>query len=172
MRSATQTAHLAFIGLSLVFFTACAPTVPTGTSFKPLAPPDAQDTLVYIYRQDSLRGVDGVEIKLDGEKLGRLLNGEYLAFLVDPGHHELKARMKWFQVVPRSWNSLDFSSRPGETVYLRVWAAYDTQAGRDARSADPTASSDSPGDVGLFLGIQKPKVAMEELKSTRRAAGH
>ena len=171
MRLKIQTA-LFLIGLSFVSLTACAPTAPQGAFFKALAPPDAKDTLIYIYREDSLRGIDGVDIELDGENLGRLLNGEYLAFLVDAGPHELKARMKWFQLVPRSWNSLDFTTRPGETVYVRIWAAYDTPTGRNARSGDPTASSTDQGEVGLFMGIQKPKRAMEELEKTRRAAGH
>lgn len=172
MRSKIELAHFALLALVLLLLAGCAPTVPKGAYFKPLAPPDSQDTLIYVFRDDSLRGIGGVDIELDGEKLGNLLNGEYLAFLVDPGKHELKARMKWMQVIPRSWNSLDFNSRPGETVYLRVWAAYHEAAGRSSSYSDPTAHSENSGEVGLFLGIQKPSLALEELKSTRRAAGH
>ena len=173
MRHETHLAHFILVSLSLLLLTACAPTVPKGASFKPLAPPDSKDTLIYVFRDDSLRGIGAVDIELDGEKLGNLLNGEYLAFLVDPGQHSLKARMKWLQIIPRSWNSLDFNTRAGETVYLRVWAAYQSTPGRSASYADPTAtSSDQDGEVGLFLGIQKPALAREELKSSRRAAGH
>lgn len=171
MRHLTASALLALIILSLLH-SGCAPTAPTGASFKPLAAPDSQDTLIYIYRDDSLRGVDGVDIELDGEKLGRLLNGEFLAFLVNPGQHELKARMKWLQVIPRSWNSLDFTSRAGQTLYLRVWAAYETTPTRGTEAANPASSAGGNGQVGLFLGIQKPDMGLQELKATRRAAGH
>ena len=171
MRHSTASALLALIILSLLHF-GCAPTAPSGASFKPLSPPDSHDTLVYISRDDSLRGIDGVDIDLDGEKLGRLLNGEYLAFLVDPGQHELKARMKWLQVIPRSWNSLDFTSRAGQTLYLRVWAAYETAPTRGTEAANPASPSRENGQVGLFLGIQKPEMGLKELKATRRAAGH
>ena len=172
MRHKTQLARLVLVSLSLLLLTACAPTVPKGAFFKPLAPPDSKDTLIYIFRDDSLRGIGGVDIELDGEKLGGLLNGEYLAFLVDPGKHELKARLKWLQIIPRSWNSIDFNTRAGETVYLRVWAAYPSATSRSASYGDPTASSTDPGEVGLFLGIQKPALALEELEKSRRAAGH
>ena len=172
MRHERQLAHLVLVSLSLLLLTGCAPTLPKGASFKPLAPPDSKDTLIYIFRDDSLRGIGGVDLDLDGEKLGNLLNGEYLAFLVDPGKHELKARMKWLQIIPRSWNSLDFNTRAGETVYLRVWAAYQATAGGSASYADPTATSAGQGEVGLFIGIQKPALAREELKNSRRAVGH
>ena len=170
MRHLSISALLALFVLSLLN-PGCAPTNPTGASFKALAPPDSQDTLIYVYRDDSLRGVDGVDIELDGEKLGRLLNGEYLAFLVDPGQHELKARMKWLQVIPRSWNSLDFTSRAGQTLYLRVWAAYEATPSRGIEAANPASPSGQNGQVGLFMGIQKPDIGRKELKTTRRAAG-
>lgn len=161
---------LLLIGVTHLQF-ACAPTVPRGAFFTPLAPPGANDTLVYVYRQDSLRGVDGVEIELDGEKLGRLLNGEYLAFLIDPGSHEIRARMQWFQFIPRSWNALGFTSRAGQTLYIRVWAAYHSQPVRPA-AMDTRGPSSGGGKVGIFLGIQKPELAEQELKTTRSNPGH
>ncbi|MFL2935083.1 MAG: hypothetical protein ACJZ7Z_00005, partial [Myxococcota bacterium] len=84
MRHETHLAHFILVSLSLLLLTACAPTVPKGASFKPLAPPDSKDTLIYVFRDDSLRGIGGVDIERDGEKRGNLLNGESLAFLVDP----------------------------------------------------------------------------------------
>ena len=161
---------LLLVGLASLLL-ACAPTVPTGSLFTRLAPPDPDDTLVYVYRQDSLRGVDGVDIELDGENLGRLLNGEYLAFLIDPGRHEIRARLKWLQTIPRSWNSLDFMSRPGQTLYVRVWAAYQHEPG-PMPGRTTLAPSNEKAKVGLFLGLQKPELAKQELESTRRNPGH
>lgn len=153
------------------FLLACAPTVPRGALFKPMSPPGANDTLVYVYRQDSLRGIDGVQVELDGEKLGRLLNGEYLAFLLDPGSHEIRARMDWFQIIPRSWNALGFTSQPGQTLYIRVWAAYE-QAPTPNPGLNTKGPSSDGAKVGLFLALEKPEVAREEIKSTRSNPNH
>ena len=150
---------------------ACAPTVPSGASFTPLAPPGPGDTLVYVYRQDSLRGVDGVEITLDGEKLGQLLNGEYLAFLIDPGQHSMKARMLWFQLIPRSWNSLDFTARPGQTLYLQIRAAYHQDSTHPAGRASPELSTKGT-QVGLFMKVQRPDLAKADLLTMRRSPNH
>ena len=154
-----------------VFLLGCAPTVPQGAAFKPLAAPDAADTLVYVYRQDSLRGLSAVDLELDGENLGPLLNGEYLAFLLDPGSHELRARMKWLQMIPRSWNTLEFKSRPGQTIYLRVWGAYEKGSKPIPTGLNIAQPSNENAKVGLFLGIQKPEIAETELKTMRRATG-
>jgi hypothetical protein len=166
-----RTILLASFFLSGLFLFGCAPTVPQGALFKPLAAPDAQDTLVYVYRQDSLRGVGAVDLELDGENLGRLMNGEYLAFLLHPGHHEMRARMKWLQIIPRSWNELAFKSVPGQTLYIRVWGAYERGATPIPKGSDVPSSARGDAKVGLFMGVQQPPLAQGELKSMRRAAG-
>ena len=128
------------------------------------------DTLVYIYRSDSLRGVGVADIRIDAQNLGELKSGEYLSFLLAPGRHELAARLRWLQLIPRSWNRIDFLARPGQTVYLKIWAGYDT---RVQPAAELRAASGAPTntEVGLFLAETDPAVALAELPAMRRSDG-
>jgi len=149
---------------------ACVSAPPDGPRFTPATEPDPGDTLVYIYRSDPLRGVRAADIRIDSQDLGELKSGEYLSFLLTPGQHELGARLRWLQLIPRSWNRLGFLSKPGQTLYLKIWAGYDQ---RVQPATELRAASGAPAntEVGLFLAERDPAVALAELPAMRRSDG-
>ena len=149
---------------------ACVSAPPDGLPFTPATEPDPGDTLVYIYRSDPLRGVRAADIRIDSQDLGELKSGEYLSFLLAPGQHELGARLRWLQLIPRSWNRLGFLSKPGQTLYLKIWAGYDQ---RVQPATELRAASGAPAntEVGLFLAERDPTVALAELPAMRRSDG-
>jgi hypothetical protein len=141
---------------------------PGGPRFEPLIEPGPADTLVYVWRHDSLRGVERVDLRLDDEKLGRVKNGEFLAFLLDPGQHELRVRLRWLDLIPRSWNGLSFEAKPGQTLFLRIWAQYqETPHLSDPGSAPGRPESEAK--VVIFVAPWPAEDAMAELQRTRRA---
>lgn len=146
----------------------CATGRPSGPAFERLAPPDASSTLVYIYRLDSLRGVDGAKIKLDGDRLVALRNGEYVAVVLDPGEHELDASLLWLGVIARSWNSLDLTARGGETLYVKLWAAIGGVAIPPGAAELPGQAARS-GDVGLYMSRVSASEAQLDLRTMRLA---
>jgi len=149
---------------------ACTTDRPNGPPFVALTDPDPNDTLTYIYRADSLKGIGAADLRLDGEKLGKMKSGEFLAFLLDPGPHELRMRLRWLNLIPRSWTRLEFEARPGQTLFLRTWAAYDEMPGMGDLNAPGRA--DGNATVVLFSGPWPRAEAMDELSTTRRARGH
>lgn len=156
--------------LWLMGFSACASGKPTGPLFSALTEPGPADTLVYIYRADALWGIDAVELRLNGEKLGKMKNGEFLAFMIDPGEHEIRVRLRWLGVIPRSWNRLAFEALPGQTLYLRIWAQYRERATGPTASQTP-GRSDGNADLALFMAPWNAEDATRELAKTRRAPG-
>jgi hypothetical protein len=147
----------------------CAGT-PDGPSFAPLIEPRPDDAMVYVWRKDSLGGIGSVDLRLNGEKLGMMRNGEFLAFLLDPGEHTLRARLRWLELIPRSWNGVDFEAKPGQTLFLRVWAQY-----QETPSVAPTGTApgrpEGKAKVAIFMAPWAPDDAMLELEKTRRAPG-
>jgi len=149
---------------------ACVSAPPGGPLFVPATAPDPDDTLVYIYRADPLRGIRAVDLRLDTQDLGELQNGEYLSFLLAPGHHELAARLRWLRIIPRSWNRIAFVAQPGQTVYLVLWADYDRNL---QPSSELRAASGAPAntEVGLYLAERDEGIALPQLSSMRRTEG-
>jgi len=145
----------------------CAGGRPKGPVFEPLAPPDAASTLVYIYRLDTLRGADGARIKLDGERIATLRNGEYVAFVVDPGEHEVRASLLWLGFLTRSWNGLKLKADGGETLFVRVWAATEELAAPPADAQIP-GRAEQRGTAGLFMRLVDRTDAELELRAMRR----
>jgi hypothetical protein len=162
----------AILAISLIGLTAmqlaCATGRPGGPVFERLAPPDSSSTLVYIYRQDTQRGVDGSRLKLDGDRLVDLRNGEYVAVVLDPGEHVLSASLFWFGLIARSWNSLAFTAQGGETLYIKLWAATSEIAAPPGANELP-GRSDRRADVGLYMSRVSADDAQVELRVTRRA---
>jgi hypothetical protein len=159
------------MGFLLSLGIGCAGGRPTGPVFEPLAPPDATATLLYVYRLDALRGVGGARVKLDDEKVGALRNGEYTAFVVDPGTHELRASVLWLGLIARSWNGLGLKTRGGETVYVRLRVA--TEASPEPpNAAEIPGRNDDRGGPALYLKIVPRQEALLELRAMRRAPQH
>ena len=146
----------------------CAGGKPKGPVFEPLAPPDAASSLIYVYRLDALRGTGGGPVKIDGERFATLRNGEYVAIVVDPGRHEFRAALLWLGLIARSWNSLVVEARPGETHFVKLWAATAPIPGAPPAAAVP-GQSDVKADVGLFMGLVDRTQAELELRAMRRA---
>jgi len=147
--------------------TGCA-SRPSGPVWEPLAPPDADSTLLYLYRFDALRGVGGARVKLDGEKLATLANRQYVALVLEPGEHRLGASLLWLGFLARSWTDAKLRVKGSETVYVRIRAA--TDALPDVpEDAEIPGRSDERAAVGLFIERVDPAEARLELRTTRRA---
>ena len=160
-------ASIALLGLVL---SGCTTTGPGGAPFVPATEPGPGEALVYIYRAEPLRGVPAVDLKLGAQDLGELHKGEYLSLLLSPGRHVLEARLKWLGIIPRSWNSVAFTAQPGQTLYLRVKSAYQTDDESSAGLRESTGGEPT-GSVAIFLAEQKPDLAALELPAMRRVAG-
>ena len=150
--------------------TGCRMSGPDGPLFVAATQPGPGDTLVYVYRKDPLRGVPVADIKLDAEDMGELGNGEYLAFLVDPGQHALAARLWWMGVIPRSWNRIEFTAKPGQTVYLAVWAGYNPADG-PAEELRASSGAEPATEVAVYLAQRGIDDAGRDLPEMRRTSG-
>ena len=166
-RQRVARASIALLGLTLF---GCTTTGPGGALFVPATEPGPGEALVYIYRTEPLRGVPAVDLKLGAQDLGELHKGEYLSLLLSPGRHVLEARLKWLGIIPRSWNSVAFTAQPGQTLYLRVKSAYQTDDESSAGLRESTGGEPT-GSVAIFLAEQKPDLAALELPAMRRVAG-
>lgn len=153
---------------SIVLQLACATGRPSGPAFERLAPPDSSSALVYIYRQDEQRGVDGAKVRLDGDFLVMLRNGEYIAVVVEPGPHEIGASLLWMGMLARSWNQLEIVPRGGETLYVKLWAATGPPPG-PAGAPELPGRSDRQAEVGLYMTKRAPADAQLELRTMRQA---
>ena len=162
--------RIASVGLAIALAClalGCTTDKPKGPPFARLADPDVGSTLIYIYRLDALRGMGIANVQLNGDGLVDLKNTEYVSFLLDPGEYDLRARLRWLGIVPRSWNGIEFKARGGETLYLRIWAAY--QEVPDVGPKMDPARSDTKPEVGLHLALIPPEEAKVELPAMRRA---
>lgn len=158
------------VAIALVIVTAlgCAAGRPTGPAFEPLAPPDPASTLVYIYRDDVTRGVNAARVRLDGDDVVQIRNGEYVAFVIDPGTHELGAALMWLGLLPRSWNHTTIETRGGETIYVKLWADTGEMPTMPA-DARPPGSGEQKADVALFMAVVDRATAEGNLPGMRRA---
>jgi len=153
--------------LAVLLLSVACTTPSDGPPFRPMTPPSEGEALLYIYRRDALRGVGSVDLRLDGEKMGKLQNDEYLSLLIDPGSHQLSVRLRWLNLIPRSWNQLNFVAEPGQTGFLKVWAqTRETPA--VAGEPQVPGRADRSASVGIFM-MGRPQVdALQEIEGTRR----
>ena len=147
----------------------CAAAPPNGPLFVGSTNPGPEEALVYIYRTEPLRGIGAFDLRLDSDGLGRLGKGQYLSFLLAPGHHDLAARLRWAGVVPLSWNRLGFIAKPGQTIYLRVAAGY-VDHSSDASSPRKASGGNTTGGVAILLSEQRAEAAIPQLTTMHRAA--
>ena len=142
-----------------------------GRVFQPYTPPAANESLVYVHRIDSLRGVGPIDVRIDDEKLGDMRDKEYLALvLADGDAHRLSVRRRWLGLIPLAWSDLEFRVEPGTTAYLRVWAGYEHHQIEGSAGTAP-GRSDGSTSVSLFAARWDAKRATRELKGCRRAPG-
>ncbi|MCH2185329.1 DUF2846 domain-containing protein [Myxococcota bacterium] len=141
---------------------------PKGPRFEALAPPEAGSALVYIYRDDQVRGVGSARLKFDDEDLGQLKNGEYTALVVYAGRHTVGSALMWFGLFARSWNDLRFEVTSGQTQYIRLSASTLSLA---AGPADATAPgrSDVKADVALLMNAVPQSTGSLQISTMRRA---
>ncbi len=167
------------LGLALVGL-ACVTALPTGPRFEALPAPSLEESLVYIYRLDPLRGVEPIDLKLDGEDIGRLRNGEYRALTLAPGSHEVALELRLFDWLPRAWTRIPIEARSGETVYLKTWAGYQVKTWPGYREAEDEgpARRDAPGRaarrvaVRVFTAWRESESARSELQSCALATAN
>lgn len=164
-----RAAGLALATMLALYSIACT-TPPGGPPFRPATAPAADQSLVYIYRTQSLRGISAFDLQLDSQDLGELADGQYLSFTLTPGRHVLTARLRFWGWFPRAWNQLEFVANPGQTVYLATWANY-KQHDDPANPIRAATGGEATGSVGVFLAERQAAVAALELPPMRRAAG-
>jgi len=158
---------LALAGLLLLLPVACTSAPPSGPRFRPQSPPTGDRALVYLYRRDSLRGVGAVEVELDGESLGRLGDGQYMALILPAAEHRLSLRLRRFGFLPTSWTHFPFELAAGSTSYVHLWAGYDElDTGPESRSLEVPGRANRQASVGIFAMRRSERDARDDLSAT------
>jgi len=108
------------VALVAALCSACARAPEPGPGFSGLLAPEPHRNLLYVYRQDRLASHGAAVLEIDGERVGKLGNGQYLWFELAPGSHELK--MRWGGSLPwaAGWNTLPLQLGAGTTRFLRL----------------------------------------------------
>ena len=163
------TAGLALTTLLALYAFACA-SPPGGPPFRPATAPAADQSLVYVYRTQSLGGISAFDLQLDSQDVGELADGQYLSFTLTPGRHVLSARLRFLALFPRAWNQLEFVVGPGQSVFIATWANYKHHDDPAAPIRAETGGGGT-GSVGVFIAERDPIVAALELPAMRRAVG-
>jgi hypothetical protein len=162
-------ALLALAGLLLLLPAACTTAPPSGPLFRPQSPPAGDRALVYLYRRDSLRGVGAVDIELDGESLGRLGDGQYMALILPAAPHRLSLRLKRFRFLPTSWTHLPIELAAGSTSYLHIWAGYEElDMGPESRSLEVPGRANRQASVGIFAVRRNRSDAQGDLSASHQ----
>lgn len=110
--------RLVATGLAAVL---CACTA-SGPPFSPATAPSPDNTLIYVYRPDTLfySGDPDVPILyLDGDRLLRLRINGYTWLDVEPGQHEILLRESLLGMPTSTIGEIDLRAEPGQTYYIR-----------------------------------------------------
>jgi hypothetical protein len=71
---------------------------------------------IIIHRQKAwLNKVRGVQVFIDGAQSGLIANGDSDEYIVEPGAHNVRCKMSWYQVP-----EMNFVLNEGETKFLKV----------------------------------------------------
>ncbi|MDG2051085.1 MAG: DUF2846 domain-containing protein [Myxococcota bacterium] len=167
-RALTPVLRLTWIATLLAIMSLGCAGKPKGPLFEALAPPESGSALVYIYRDDVVRGVGSARLKFDGEDLGELKNGEYTALVVYAGRHTVRSALMWFGLFARSWHKMDFEVTSGQTQYIRLSASTQSLAAGPAAATAP-GRSDDKADVALLMGSVNTSTGSQQISSLRRA---
>ncbi len=156
--------------LCVVVLAGCQSGRRVGAVFTPYSPPSADDSLVYLYRVDSLRGVDPVDVRVDDERVGDMRNKEYLVLVLPPGEHSVAVRRRWLGLVPLAWTDHTFRTEAGSITYVRMWAGYEEHEIPGAANSAP-GRSDGSTSVSLFVSRWGERKAVPEISGCREAPG-
>jgi len=160
-----------FLGLAAALLSACVSTPDPGPAFSALAAPGPGRALLYVYRQDRLPSSGAVVLELDGERVGKIGNRQYLWFVLTPRRHELA--MRWGGALPwaAGWNSIPLELGEGSTRYLRL----EVDAEEIARPEGPTGDyyrgqRREQYSLNVFAAFPPAPEALEELGRSRLGA--
>jgi len=150
----------------------CASSAPSGPRFTAAASPSADRALVYVYRIDRVSGVGSMKLRLQGGDEFELRDGEYAPLVVKPGGRKLAISLPLLGGMSRGWSSFPFTARPGETVYVRVWAGTDeVQRGPQGRPDDFGAPGrgDRYASVNVFGAVWSTRESERDIRATQLA---
>lgn len=120
-RPLVLSALLALLALvSTPTWTGCAKPPTPGPAFAAAPEPAPGLARIYVFRVDPQHSLSRVEIGLDGRKLGRLGNDEYITFELDPGPHRVEFRQRGLAFASWGWNHQHLDLRSGETIYIEI----------------------------------------------------
>lgn len=158
---------------ALVVLLACAAGTPNGPVFEPLVGPAEGRALVYVYRRDEAFRSGSVRLRMDSHASARLLDGEYTAFELEAGIHELALTLRTAWGLPQGWNRVRLDAAEGDTIYLRVWADFaesvDGSAANGGDFAAPGRAS-RQASLNVFAARRAPAEALSEIRSCRLAS--
>ena len=152
----------------LVALTLSCAGKPKGPRFEALAGPGQDSALVYLYRDDRVKGIGPARLQFDDEKIGKLKNGEYTALIVYPGQHTLRSALMWLGLFARSWHQMDFEVEGGQTRYIRLSASTQSLGSGPAAAAAPGRSHEKAAVV-LTMGPVDRSTGSQQISTPRRA---
>lgn len=151
---------------------ACASGTAKGPIFSPAPPPAPNRSLVYVYRVDRMGGVGPIRVRLQGGAEFDLRNGEYAPLVARPGGRKLGLRLPLFGSVSRGWTTIPLTAKPGETLFLRVWAGIDeVDRGPQGRPDDFGAPGrgDRYAGVNVFGAVWSTTESERDIRELRRS---
>ena len=131
-----------------------------GPIFRRAPAPDGDRALLYVYRADEVRSGGAIELFLDGRRVGRLGNEEYLWFHLNPGIHQLRTVYVARWIGSGGWNRVRVEADVGGRYFLKIWSDYIAVERAPDRAQDMVS-------VNAFASLQPEKSAVEELALTR-----
>lgn len=150
----------------------CASREPDGPLFEPAPAPGPGQSLLYLYRGDEDRASGTLRLRLDGEDLAALHDGEFAALFIAPGEHQLDAALRVLPFVASSWTRTRFCVDEVGIAYVRVWArlvAEETTESRQREVATPGWPGERPQLV-VLAGSESARNALAHLESRREAS--
>jgi len=160
---------LAALGLlvALVGLSACASAPTPGPTFAPAPEPAPGFARLYVFRIDPQHSLSTVEIALDGEREGRLSNGEYVTFELPVGSHRIDFRQRGLAFASWGWNRQRVRARDGETTYLEISVRISAQpVAGTGREIDIAGRDMGSASENVFIQHRSRSDAMRALAAT------
>lgn len=108
-----------------------------------------------------------MDVEVDGESLGRVADGQYVALILPATPHRLSFRLKRFGFLPTSWTHFDVELRRESTAFVHTWAGtHETGGGvDDTRSLELPGRANRQASVGIFAVRRAERDALVHLSS-------